>query len=276
MTRRQRGPAGPLSSPLWRGVGLHSGEPVEADLQPGRPGEGVVFVLRHRGGARVRARPAHLVGVPGGSELVCGPYRVRTPEHLLAGLAAADVTDVEIHMTADEVPGFGDADEFFCGAAATAWPTGRPVRRVTRTVRVELDGGWLEARPSDRWEMAFTVDYPGTSIGRRIASVDVTEGVPEVMLRARTFCLLEEVEALRARGMARGGSLDDAVVFGPDGPINPDGLRDPDEPAWHKLLDLYGDLAVLGANLRGRFEGHRSGHRHNAALVHALADALSP
>jgi UDP-3-O-[3-hydroxymyristoyl] N-acetylglucosamine deacetylase len=143
------------------------------------------------------------------------------------------------------------------------------------------DAAWAElappAAPRSGLEASLTIDFPATAIGRQSLSLRLSpRSFRAELADARTFALAEEVAALRAAGLARGGSLSSAVVV--DGPLvlNPGGLRRPDEFVRHKLLDAVGDLALAGAPLRGRFTGHRSGHGLNNRLLHALfADAAN-
>jgi UDP-3-O-[3-hydroxymyristoyl] N-acetylglucosamine deacetylase len=125
--------------------------------------------------------------------------------------------------------------------------------------------------PADRFEVVFEIDFPTPTIGRQRVDLWVDEeGFREELADCRTFGFLNEVEALRAAGLARGGSMENAVVIDGDRVLNPEGLRRPDEFVRHKALDAVGDLYVLGAPIIGRFEGVKGGHALNNRLVRAL------
>jgi UDP-3-O-[3-hydroxymyristoyl] N-acetylglucosamine deacetylase len=152
-----------------------------------------------------------------------------------------------------------------------------PRRRieVLGPVRVSAGEAWAELLPPDHpgcgLDMTLSIDFAAEAIGRQAVSICLSpESFRHQLCRARTFALAEEVEALRAAGLARGGSLENAVVVDGGRILNPGGLRMKDEFARHKLLDAVGDLALAGAALDGRFIAHRSGHALNNRLLHAL------
>ncbi len=270
------------------GTGLHSGRRVSLVLRPAPVGAGIRF-RRTDTGFEVAARYDRVVetrlctalGEPGGD-----PGRgVATVEHVMAALAGCGVDDALVEVDGPEAPildGSAAPFVFLIDCAGTVSRAGAPAHaiEVLRPVRVEDGAAWAELAPSAArggLEASLTIDFPSTAIGRQSLSMRVTpQGFREALADARTFTLAEEVARLRAAGLARGGSLANAVVV--DGPLvlNPGGLRRPDEFVRHKLLDAVGDLALAGAPLRGRFTGHRSGHRLNNRLLHALfADAAN-
>ncbi len=208
--------------------------------------------------------------------------RVGTIEHVMAALAAAGIDDAIIEVDGPEVPildGSAEPFLFLIGCAGTAEQYGqRRSLQVLKTVRVEDDAGaWAELSPLDEpgFEAELEISFPGTAIGRQSLGLRVSMASFRTELAAaRTFTLAEDVARLRAAGLARGGSLANAVVV--DGPlvVNPGGLRRPDEFVRHKLLDVVGDLALAGHPISGRFRGARSGHALNNRLLRALlADA---
>jgi UDP-3-O-[3-hydroxymyristoyl] N-acetylglucosamine deacetylase len=147
---------------------------------------------------------------------------------------------------------------------------------VLRPVRVATGESWAELRPGGATlEMSLSIDFPAAAIGRQALSLALTEqGFRGVLANARTFTMLHEIEALQAAGLARGGSLANAIVVDGDRVVNPEGLRAPDEFVRHKMLDAVGDLAMAGAPILGRFVAHRTGHALNNRLLRALfADA---
>jgi UDP-3-O-[3-hydroxymyristoyl] N-acetylglucosamine deacetylase len=263
-----------------RGIGLHSGQPIRLTLHPAASGAGVSF---HRTdiGAVVPARHDHVVdtrlctaiGLPDRPDA-----RVGTIEHVMAALSAAGVDDAVVEVDGPEVPildGSAEPFLFLIGCAGTTEQYGqRRSLQVLKTVRVEDGAGaWAELAPLDdfAFEAELDIAFPGTAIGRQRLSLRLTAASFRAELaNARTFTLAEDVARLRAAGLARGGSLANAVVV--DGPLvlNPGGLRRPDEFVRHKLLDVVGDLALAGHPIAGRFRASRSGHALNNRLLHAL------
>ena len=269
------------------GTGLHSGRRVNLTLRPAASGTGIVF-RRTDVGVEIPALYDNVVDTRLCTMLGAADapqHRIGTVEHVLAALAGCGVDDAIVELDGPEVPILdGSAAPFVflldC-AGLTAHGhvgSGRPEAiEVLRTVRVQDGDGpnaaWVELAPSggERFEASLTIDFPNTAIGRQALSLRLTpQAFRDALADSRTFTLAEEISRLRAAGLARGGSLANAVVV--DGPLvlNPGGLRRPDEFVRHKLLDVVGDLALAGAPIRGRFTGHRSGHALNNRLLRAL------
>ncbi|GGG16539.1 UDP-3-O-acyl-N-acetylglucosamine deacetylase [Caldovatus sediminis] len=264
------------------GVGLHTGRRVRLTLHPATAGSGIRFRRADLGGIEIPARFDRVVdtrlctalGAPDAPE----EARVGTIEHLMAAFAACGIDDAVAELDGPEVPILdGSAAPFVflldcAGSVASGLPRG--VVEVLRPVRVEdATGAWAELRPNpeNALDAAMEIDFPSTAIGRQSLALRLAPAtVRAALARARTFTLAEEVARLRAAGLARGGSLANAVVV--DGPLvlNPGGLRCPDEFVRHKLLDLVGDLALAGLPVRARFAGFRSGHALNNRLLRVL------
>ncbi len=273
------------------GTGLHSGRRVSLTLRPAPAGSGIRF-RRTDIGLEVAARYDNVVetrlctalGLPGGDRA----RSIATVEHVMAALAGCGVDDALVEVDGPEAPVLdGSAAPFVflldCAGLSPQAGTAAQAIEVLRPVRVQdgegPDAAWAELAPTPRsgLEASLTIDFPATAIGRQSLALRLSPRTFRAALAdARTFTLAEEVAALRAAGLARGGSLANAVVV--DGPLvlNPGGLRRPDEFVRHKLLDAVGDLALAGAPLRARFSGHRSGHGLNNRLLRALfADAAN-
>ncbi|HYI84320.1 MAG TPA: UDP-3-O-acyl-N-acetylglucosamine deacetylase [Acetobacteraceae bacterium] len=267
------------------GTGLHSGRRVSLTLRPASAGTGIVFRRTDLGfdvAARfdkvVETRLCTALGIPG------DPARsIATVEHVMAALAGCGVHDALVEVDGPEAPildGSAAPLVFLIDCAGTVPQAGNDAVEeieVLRPVRVQdgagPDAAWAELAPTPRsgFEASLTIDFPATAIGRQSLTLRLSpRSFRSALAEARTFTLAEEVAALRAAGLARGGSLANAVVV--DGPLvlNPGGLRSPDEFVRHKLLDVVGDLALAGAPLRARFSGHRSGHGLNNRLLRAL------
>lgn len=261
------------------GVGLHSGRRVSLTLRPAAAGTGIIF-RRTDLGIDVPARFDRVADTRLCTALVAADApqaRIGTVEHVMAALAGTGVSDAILEIDGAEVPILdGSAAPFVflidC-AGTTSLNLPAPVIEVLRRVRVEEKGAFVELLPSATagFEAELSIDFPSTAIGSQSVGMRVTPAAFRAGLAdARTFTLAEEIARLRAAGLAQGGSLANAIVV--DGPmvLNPGGLRRPDEFVRHKLLDVVGDLALAGAQLSGRFVGHRSGHALNNKLLRAM------
>jgi UDP-3-O-[3-hydroxymyristoyl] N-acetylglucosamine deacetylase len=261
-------------------VGLHTGEKVRMEVAPAAPDTGVRFVVPRPDGtpAVVAAVPENIAGTAYATSLAADGVTVHTVEHLLAALAGLGIDNAEVHLSAPEVPIMdGSAADFVHGllkVGALPQDTPREYIKVIRPIRVaEGTGKWLQLGPGEAptLTVALDIDFAHTAIGtQRTRYVQSPEAFVRVLARARTFGFLREVEAMRRAGLVRGGSLDNAVVIDDEGVMNPDGLRYPDEPVRHKVLDLSGDLSLLGRPLWAHATAHRSGHTLHARAVRAL------
>jgi UDP-3-O-[3-hydroxymyristoyl] N-acetylglucosamine deacetylase len=261
------------------GTGLHSGRRVNMTLKPSGPGTGIVF-RRTDLGVDIRAAHDHVVDTRLCTQL-CLPgrpdARVGTVEHVMAALAAAGVDNVVVELDGPEVPVFDGSSAPFlflidcAGLLDQAAP--RQTIEILQPVRVEAEGGaFAELRPGTvGLDMALSIDFPAAAIGRQALSLSLTErSFRAELAHSRTFTMLAEIEAMQAAGLARGGSLANAVVVDGARVVNPEGLRRRDEFVRHKLLDAVGDLALAGAPLQGRFLAHKTGHALNNKLLRAL------
>lgn len=260
------------------GVGLHSGARVQLELLPAPAGTGIIF-RRTDLGRDIPARFDHVVDTRLCTVLAdpTDPgVRVATVEHLMAALCAAGIDNAVIALDGPEVPVLdGSSDPFLflidC-AGREAQPAPRRALEVRKTIRVENGPAFAELRPGAYGlSLSVAIDFTAGAIGRQALSLNLTEaGFRAELANARTFTQVHEIEALRAAGLARGGSLANAVVVDGDRVLNPGGLRAPDEFVRHKMLDAVGDLALAGAMLVGRYVANRPGHALNNALLRAL------
>ncbi len=260
------------------GVGLHTGLPVVVTLRPATAGTGILF---HRTdlGITIPAlysnvtdtRLCTVVAHPDHAEA-----RVGTIEHLMAALSACGVSNVVIDVDGPELPVLDGsaAPWLFLLDCAGLMSLDAPARviEVLRTVRVEQGDAFAELRPgAAALDLAVSIAFQAAAIGRQALMLTLSEESFRTGLAdARTFTLSQEIEGLRASGLARGGSLDNAVVVDGARVLNPAGLRHPDEFVRHKMLDAVGDLALAGGTLQGQFVGRRSGHALNNLVLHAL------
>lgn len=260
------------------GVGLHSGNKISMTMKPAPVNSGVVFRRTDISGAGavIPARWDHVVdtrlcSVLGNADGIT----VGTVEHVMAALAGCGIDNVEIEINGAEVPIMDGSSEPFvflieC-AGIVEQDAPRRVIRVLKRVEVSYGSGHVAISPCDTQIIDFEIDFDSSVVNRQEMSLKVVNGAfRKELSKARTFGFLHEVEALWEAGLAKGGSLDNAIVVGHDGIMNEDGLRYDDEFVRHKVLDAIGDLYLAGAPIIGRFEGVCSGHAANNKLLRTL------
>jgi UDP-3-O-acyl N-acetylglucosamine deacetylase len=205
-----------------------------------------------------------------------GPGAIDTIEHFMAALWALSVDNVIVEVGGPELPGLDGSALGFLEAVKGACPVdqekAKSILAVTETIRAGNGDSYVTISPSDRFSVSYTIDYPVISIGRETFNIDLT-GVnfEKEIAPARTFCLKREAEALLAAGYGKGADLGNTLVMGDDGPVG-NTLRFRNEPLRHKILDLVGDLYILGIPLQGAVTACKSGHRLNAELVSKIYD----
>jgi UDP-3-O-[3-hydroxymyristoyl] N-acetylglucosamine deacetylase len=263
------------------GTGLHTGAPVKLTLRPAVANAGIVFQrtdlnvsIPARYDLVTDTRLCTVVSLPGRPEA-----RIGTIEHLMAALSANRIDDLIIEIDAPELPildGSAAPFMFLIESAGIAEHGGaRETIQILRTVRVAKGEAFAELRPhhgpyASGLDLSLAIDFDATAIGRQAFTMSLTpENFAENLAAARTFTQAAEVETLRAAGLARGGSLANAIVVDGHEIMNPEGLRFTDEFVRHKMLDVIGDLALGGA-IAGRCIGNRTGHALNNQLLRAL------
>jgi UDP-3-O-[3-hydroxymyristoyl] N-acetylglucosamine deacetylase len=268
-----------MTPALFAGVGVHTGAYTQVAVRAGGVDAGVVFVRTD-----VTDRDNR---VPVSPEAVCktqlgtvignqAGVTVATIEHLMAALVMSGVDNAVVELDGPEVPIMDGSSWPFLKILDRAGRRPQPAaRRFIEIIdSVEVTDGDKRAalKPAMRFEVAFAIEFPTALIGRQEVDLPMDGAAfRRELADCRTFGFLHEVEALRAMGLARGGSLENCVVIEGDRVLNPEGLRRPDEFVRHKALDAIGDLYVLGAPILGRFEGELAGHGINNQLVRALA-----
>jgi len=257
-----------------RGIGLHSGVKVSMTLRPASIDAGIVF-RRSDCGAVIAASWRNLADSTLCTTLARDGASVATVEHLMAAFAGLEVDNAIVELDGPEVPAMdGSAAPFVFLIERTGLVEQDAPRRaiqVLRPVRVTGDGKSAALLPDDGFAVSFAIDFAGTALLRqKITVAPDPESFKTDICRARTFGFLEEVESMRAAGLARGGSLDNAVVISGERVLNAEGLRYGDEFVRHKVLDAIGDLYLAGGPIIGRFEGRRSGHGLNRCLLERL------
>lgn len=262
----------------FAGAGLHTGAHGEVEVRPAPPDTGIVFVLRTAGGESVRvpATSEHVLDTSLATVIGANGATVATIEHLLSALLGMGVDNAEIAVRGPEIPIVEGSAKSFCDAISEIGLDVSGVSRREFTVDrpYELRDGdkAVVVLPSGEFRVRFVAEYD-EPIGTHYfnAAIDARTYGNEIA-PARTFTFLRDVEAMRARGLALGGSLDNAVVFDETGPMQ--ALRWPNETARHKALDLIGDLALLGAWPRCEFIAIKSGHAMHARATRELRERL--
>tara|TARA_R110000868_G_scaffold278675_12_gene538782 strand:+ start:3245 stop:4144 length:900 start_codon:yes stop_codon:yes gene_type:complete len=267
-----------IAPAIIAGVGVHTGKRVRLAVRPAPTGTGIVFVrtditdrdnrIPVSGDVVVDARLNTMIANAAG-------VRLSTIEHLMAAFCALGVSNAVVEVDGPELPILdGSALQFVQLLDRAGFRRQEaPVRyiEILEPIRVQDGDKTAALLPCDRYEMRFEIDFPTPVIGNQVVDFVVDEATfrTEIMA-ARTFGFAHEVEALRKAGLARGGSLENAVVIDGDEILNPGGLRMEREFVKHKALDAIGDLYVLGAPLLGRYEGVKAGHAINNLLVREL------
>ncbi|MDG1478084.1 MAG: UDP-3-O-acyl-N-acetylglucosamine deacetylase [Myxococcota bacterium] len=269
-----------LSRPIQvSGIGLHSGQDVSVRLLPAPPSAGLSFTAAGKPGSPpLPARYDQVIDTRLATTLGGEHFMVATVEHLLAALLAEGIDNALIEVSGEEIPVLdGSAAPWVEQIRAAGRTTQDALRRtLVITAPVEVCDGDRTARlvPAEGLEVSATIIFDHPAIGQQQLAVRLENGTfGHELAWARTFGFLGEVEAMHRMGLALGGGLENAVVYGQDGVVNPNGLRGPDEAVRHKLLDMVGDLALAGVAVQGRFEAIRPGHALNQALIRALFDS---
>jgi UDP-3-O-[3-hydroxymyristoyl] N-acetylglucosamine deacetylase len=262
------------------GVGLHSGNKVELTLRPAPADHGIVFRrvdLDPPVSFKADARLVHDTRMC--TALESDGARDGTVEHLLSAIAGLGIDNLLIDLTASEVPIMDGSAAPFVFLLQSAGVLEQDARkRFIRVVKpIELHDGdkWVRLEPHSGFRITLSIDFahPATRGSAGSVSIDFADqSYVRDVSRARTFGFMHEVEALRANGLALGGSLDNAIVMDEFRVLNHDGLRTPNELVTHKVLDAIGDLYLAGHPIIGALTGHKSGHALNNRLVRALLD----
>ena len=271
--RRSRPPQTHAHTVTVSGHGLHGARPCTVVLRPATHATGIVF--RHLpSGVEIPALAEFVGDCSLATTLVRDGVRLQTVEHLLSALMGLEIDHLTIELTGDELPILDGSAAPWVRAIQSAGL--RPMaerarhRRMLRPVEVRQGDKWLRVSPYPGLRVRYTIDFDHPAIGRQTRELTITpEKYAHELGLARTFCMERDIEFMRARGLAKGGSLENAVVFSPEGPLN-DSLRYEDEAVRHKILDLLGDLKLLGAPLDGFVEAHMAGHALHVELARAI------
>ncbi|MGV8985285.1 MAG: UDP-3-O-acyl-N-acetylglucosamine deacetylase [Cypionkella sp.] len=266
------------SAVTFKGLGLHTGKPVRMTVRPASADYGIWFrrtdlatgdtLIPARWDAVVPSKLCTLVANDDGAQ-------VSTIEHIMAALAGLAINNALIEIDGPEVPILdGSAAPFVMAILAKGIrPQNAPARAIRVLKSIEVSDGEAVARldPAEMLEIDFLIDFAEAAIGHQSRHLNMSNGAfVRELCDSRTFCRQSDVDAMRARGLALGGTLDNAVVFDGDRVLSPGGLRHADEPVRHKMLDALGDLSLAGAPILARYTGERAGHALTNRLLHKL------
>jgi UDP-3-O-[3-hydroxymyristoyl] N-acetylglucosamine deacetylase len=256
------------------GIGLHSGIYTKVELHPVPAGQGITFVRADLNGLRIPALQASTTALDYATTVGKDDVAVGTVEHLLSAIMACGITDVDIHIDGPEVPIVdGSALPFMHlidAAGVRELPAQIPVLRITEPIEIVDGDKSIRITPSNRLVLKYKIDFDHPTIGKETFHFDFEhDNFLKKIAPARTFGFMRDVERLRAAGLARGGSVENCVVLDDRGVVNGP-LRFKDEFVRHKILDLLGDLALIGRPIVGEITAHRAGHAMHSRFVEKI------
>lgn len=257
----------------FSGIALHTGKEASVRILPAEPDTGYRFRLSDvPGNPEVEASVHNIRDTLLATSLGFNGVSIKTVEHLLSGLAGSGVDNSLIEVSGQEIPILdGSAAPFVRGVEMVGLvEQGVPKKmmRILGEIEARENGSRAVLEPADRFSVSFTIDFAHPLIGRQEMEFDYSpEAFGREIAFARTFGFLKDVQGMVDKGLALGGSLENAVVLGDDRILNPGGLRSPDEFVRHKILDSIGDLSLLGIPIIGAYKGFKAGHRINRLLM---------
>jgi UDP-3-O-[3-hydroxymyristoyl] N-acetylglucosamine deacetylase len=262
------------SSVECSGVGLHSGAPVTLRILPAPTGTGIVFRRIDLDGFEVEAVSRNVARVSYATSLMKKSVLISTTEHLLSALVGMGIDNAIVELDNLELPILDGSAlpfvELIRRAGIRKQRRPRTYIRIVRTLELTEGRKFIGIYPSDRYSVSYAINFPHPLIGHESRTLELTNGqYVSTIAPARTFGFLHEAEAMRQQGLIRGASKENALVLTRDGLINPP-LRFADEFVRHKILDLIGDLALIGRQVLGNVVADRAGHAMHTALVSRL------
>jgi len=259
---------------IIEGIGLHSGDNVKIKLFPANKNEGINFIKNN---VVIPAKIDFAYSFEYSTTLYKDGVSVRTIEHLMAALYFTGIDNVYIELIGEELPILDGSSKGFVErikeAGIKTLNEEKLYAVLEEPVKVEIEDKFIMAKPSNEIKITYQANYNNDIIGNKsFTYIPYEKESYEGVYTARTYCFLEEVEYLKKNGLAKGGSLENAVVFHNNQVINEEGLRFEDEPVRHKVLDLIGDLYLLGYPLVAEVYSFKGGHRLNAMFVKTLVE----
>ena len=253
------------------GIGLHKGVPVRLRLEPMESNSGIVF-YRSDVDVSIPLVPSNVVDTKMATVIGKDGYVISTIEHMLSAVYAYGIDNLRVIVDADEIPVMDGSSASFCmlldeaGIAELDIP--KKIMRIKKDVLVKEGDKYVKLSPAPDLKYDFTIKFPHPIINKQEYVLEFTkESYKNEISRARTFGFLHEVQYLRSKGLALGGSLENAIVLDDKKVLNPEGLRFPDEFIRHKILDAIGDMSLIGMNFIGNYEAMAGSHDLNHKLT---------
>jgi UDP-3-O-[3-hydroxymyristoyl] N-acetylglucosamine deacetylase len=261
---------------IIRGVGLHSGRVINMKLKPAPRDTGIFFIRTDRNNAQIKASLESVSDTTFATNLAYDGVKVGTVEHILASLAGLNIDNALIELDGPEIPimdgsAFYFIQEILKNGVVAHQASRISCIRILKPVSIVEGPCQISVVPYEGTKITFNVNYSHPSFGEQQFSIDITErGFIKEIAPARTFGFLKDVKMLRSRGLAKGGSLDNAIVVGDNGILNKNELRFKNEFVRHKILDAVGDISLLGYPIFGHIIANRAGHTLNIKLLRKL------
>ena len=256
------------------GIGLHKGSPVKLRLEPLESNSGIVF-YRSDVEVSIPLVPENVVDTKMATVIGKEGHVISTIEHLLSAIYAYGIDNLRVIVDADEVPVMDGSSASFCmildEAGITQLDIPKKIMRIKKDIIIQEGEKYVKLSPSPDLKYDFTIKFPHPVIQKQEYVLEFTkESYKKEISRARTFGFLHEVQYLRSKGLALGGSLENAIVLDEKKILNPEGLRFDDEFVRHKILDAIGDMSLIGMNFIGNYEAMAGSHDLNHKLTLAL------
>ena len=253
------------------GIGLHKGSPVKLKLEPLESNSGIVF-YRSDVDVSIPLVPENVVDTKMATVIGKDGYVISTIEHLLSAVYAYGIDNLRVIVNADEVPVMDGSSASFCmlldEAGLTQLDIPKKIMRIKKEVEIKEGEKYVKLLPASDLKYDFTIKFPHPIIQKQELTLELTkESYKKEISRARTFGFLHEVQYLRSKGLALGGSLENAIVLDEKAVLNPEGLRFSDEFVRHKILDAIGDMCLIGMNFIGNYEAMAGSHDLNHKLT---------
>ena len=253
------------------GIGLHKGSPVRLKLEPLESNSGIVF-YRSDVDVSIPLIPENVVDTKMATVIGKDGYVISTIEHMLSAVYAYGIDNLRVIVDADEVPVMDGSSASFCmlldEAGVIELDIPKKVMKIIKEIEVKEGEKYVKLSPSPDLSYDFTIKFPHPVIQKQEYVLKFTkESYKNEIARARTFGFLHEVQYLRSKGLALGGSLENAIVLDDKKILNPEGLRFPDEFVRHKILDAIGDMSLIGMNFIGNYEAMAGSHDLNHKLT---------
>ena len=260
-----------------RGVGIHSGKTVNMKLLPAEPNHGIVFRRMDAGGKEVKALNVFVNELVLSTSLQDGDVKVSTVEHLMSAFSALGIDNIVVELDSFEVPIMDGSSSPFVFLVQAAGIEEQDASKnfivIKKPIKVKRGDSWAELSPYNGFKISIEIDFDHEKVkesGQKISIDFSNQSYLKEISRARTFGYMRDLETLKAANKALGASPDNAIALTDDDILNEDGLRYTNEFVKHKVLDIVGDLYLLGANVIGHYEGFKTGHFLNNELITTL------